>query len=435
MPKLALYGGKPFRKEPFIEYNTIGPEEKEAAIQVLESGNLSQFLGSWHEDFYGGPQVQGFEKLWTDTFGVKNAISVNSATSGLYAAMGAIDIQPGDEVIVSPYTMTASAICPVIWGGVPVFADINEDTFCLDPKSIEQKISKRTKAIVVVHIFGHPADMDSIMDLAKRYGLYVIEDCAQAPLAKYKNEYVGKIGDIGIFSLNYHKHIHTGEGGMIISNNDDLSEKLRLIRNHGEAVVGKKATNGVNNIIGFNFRLTEIQAAIGIEQLKKAENLVAKRIENANYLSERFSVFDGIVPPVVKEGCRHVFYRQPFKFKMEKLSIHRDIYIKAVAAELPSVSSNKSMVSHVSCGYVEPLYLQPIYQRKETLCSFNCPRYKGVINYDKGICPVTERMHYEELFINKCIYPSLKKSDLDVVFGAFEKVYDNLDELINLSSD
>jgi dTDP-4-amino-4,6-dideoxygalactose transaminase len=435
MPKLALFGGMPLRTEPFPDYNVIGDEEKEAVIKVIESGNLSQFLGSWHPDFYGGPNVQEFEKTWAKYFEIKYAISLNSATSALFAAIGALGIQPGDEVIVSPYTMTASSICPMIWGGVPVFADINEDTFCLDPKSIEEKITDRTKAIVVVHILGHPADMGPIMDLAKRHGLYVIEDCAQAPLAEYKSRRVGTIGDMGIFSLNYHKHIHTGEGGMLVCNDDGLCEKVMLIRNHGEAVIAKKGVKDLTNMIGYNFRLTEIQAAIGLVQLSKAEDLISKRIKNVEYLSKKLSGLKGIVPPAIQDSCRHVYYSQAFKFKKDQIGVYRNAFVKAVAAELPSVSKNRTKLSLISYGYVEPLYLQPLYQERKTQCSFNCPRYHGTVSYDRGICPVTERMHYEELFTNKYIYPSLSKSDLDDVIGAFKKVHDNLDELIELSNE
>lgn len=251
MSKLAIKGGTPIRTQLFPEYNTIGNEEKEAVMKVLDSGNLSQFLGAWHKDFYGGPTVQQFEKAWSLAFGTKYSISVNSNTSGLFTAIGACGIGPGDEVIVSPYTMSASALAPIIYGAVPVFADVDYDNFGLDPASIEKCISPRTKAILVVHIFGNPARMDEIMAIAKKHGLYVIEDCAQAPMAKYKGQYVGTMGDIGVFSLNYHKHIHTGEGGVIITNNDSLAEKCYLIRNHGENIVEPKGVKDIFNTQGF----------------------------------------------------------------------------------------------------------------------------------------------------------------------------------------
>jgi perosamine synthetase len=286
MPQLAIKGGEPVRKKLFPAYNTIGKEEKEAVQKVLDSGNLSQYLGAWTDDFFGGPMVRKLEEDWCKTLGIEYAVSVNSNTSGLFSAIGACGIGPGDEVIVSPYTMSASAIAPVVYGGVPVFADIDPDTFCLDPKSIEAKITPRTKAVLIVHIFGHPADMDAIMPIARKHNLRVIEDCAQAPMGKYKGKYVGTIGDIGVFSLNYHKHIHTGEGGIIVTHDAVLAEKLQLIRNHAENVVEAKGVKDITNMIGYNYRMTEIEAAIGIEQLKKLPQLLEQRLKNARFLHE-----------------------------------------------------------------------------------------------------------------------------------------------------
>ena len=164
MSKLAINGGNAVRSKLFPPYNTIGEEEKKAVMKVLDSGNLSQYIGGWHPDFFGGPTVKQLEADWSEMFGSQFAISVNSNTSGLYTAMGAIGIQPGDEVIVSPYSMSASAIAPLVYGGIPIFADIEEDTLCMSAVSIRKCITPRTKAILVVHIMGHPAEMDEIMN-------------------------------------------------------------------------------------------------------------------------------------------------------------------------------------------------------------------------------------------------------------------------------
>ena len=179
--KLALFGGPKAIKKPFERYNSIGKEETEAASLVVKSGNLSQFLGSWKADFYGGPKVREFEKKCAEYFGVKHAVTVNSWTSGLVAAIGAIGIEPGDEIILPTWTMCASATAILHWNAIPVFADIDPDTYCIDLNSIEANISKHTKAIMAVDIFGQSADMDGVISIAKKYGLKVISDTAQAP--------------------------------------------------------------------------------------------------------------------------------------------------------------------------------------------------------------------------------------------------------------
>lgn len=423
---LAINGGTPVRTKLFPAYNTIGPEEKAAVQNVLDSGNLSQFLGAWSDDFFGGPTVRKLEEDWCKALGVDHAISVNSNTSGLFAAIGACGIQPGDEVIVSPYTMSASAIAPMVYGGVPVFADIDPDTFCLDPKSVEKVITPRTKAILIVHIFGHPADMDSILTIARKYKLMVIEDCAQAPMGKYKGKYVGTMGDIGVFSLNYHKHIHTGEGGIITTKNTSLAERIQLIRNHAENVVEAKGVTDITNMIGFNYRMTEIEAAIGREQLKKLPKLLEERLKNAAFLHERLGGLKGLSSPPWMDG--NTFYVQPLKYDEKILGVHRNKFVSAIKAEIPSAVLRET-TPLIGAGYVKPLYLQPIYQQKATKCSFNCSHYKGEVNYNKGICPVAERMHFTELITHEYMRPGMTQSDLDDVVRAFEKVTRSAHEL------
>ncbi len=425
---LAICGGTPVRTQPFPPYRVIGEEEKEAVLQVLDSGILSRYLGCWHEDFYGGPQVQALEREWAEYFGVKHAMAVNSCTSGLYCAVGATGVEPGEEIIVSPYTMTASATAALIFNAVPVFADIEADCFCLDPQSVEERITSRTRAIIVVDICGQPYDAERLNAIAKKHGLYVIEDCAQAPGAFYQGKAAGTLADLGVYSLNYHKHIHCGEGGVVVTNDDALADRVRLIRNHAEAVVKDKGVTEIVNLIGFNFRLPEMEAAITRCQLRKLQRLVAVRQENCAYLAERLGRIPAIIPPAVREGCTHVYYVHPFKFNQDLAGVGRDVFINAVRAELPVTTLREKEGPLLSCGYVEPLYLQPLYQQRIAYgskgCPFTAPWYGGTVSYAKGICPVTERMYERELFTHEMMRPGMTREDLDDVVKAFAKVWE-----------
>lgn len=428
MPQLAINGGEPVRRKLFPAYNTIGKEEKQAVQKVLDSGNLSQYLGVWAGDFFGGPTVRRFEEAWCKALNVQYAVSVNSNTSGLFAAIGACGIGPGDEVIVSPYTMSASAVAPLVYGGVPVFADIDPDTFCLDPESVEAKITPRTKAILIVHIFGHPADMNAIMAIAKKHNLKVIEDCAQAPMGKYEGNFVGTIGDIGVFSLNYHKHIHTGEGGVVVTNNAGLAERVQLIRNHAENVVEAKGVMDLTNMIGYNYRMTEMEAAIGVEQLKKLPVLLEQRIENAAFLYKALGSIRGLsLSPWLSDSSVHTFYAQAIKFDQSVFEIHRNDFVKAVTCEIPTAYLRET-APLIGVGYVKPLYLQPIYQQRAAF-AFNNDRFQSNVDYSKGNCPVTERMHFTELITHEYMRPGMTQQDMEDVVKAFEKVARHVNEL------
>lgn len=426
--KLAINGGAPVRTELFPPYQTMGPEEMRAVQRVMESGNLSQYLGAWHPDFMGGAEVRRFEESWAEHFGIAHALAVNSATSGLYAAVGACGVGTGDEVIVSPYTMSASAIAPVVYGAVPVFADIDPESFCISAATIAPRLTPKTKAIIVVHIFGGPADMDAIMALARPRGIRVIEDCAQAPGALYAGRSVGSLGDLGVFSLNYHKHIHTGEGGVVTTNDAELAERVALIRNHAEAVVGAKGREDLADLIGFNYRLTELQAAIGTEQLKKLSGLVEERIKNVEFLASRLAGLPGLRPVVSDPSHKHVFYVHPIHFDAAAVGVSREQFVEAIKKELPS-SHLREGVPLIGAGYVKPLYLQPFYQKRTHVAAFNSPKYTGQVDYTVGSCPVVERMHYEELITHEFMRPGMTQSDLEDVIRGFEKVSQNIKEI------
>ena len=420
---LALLGGPKTIQKDFTRYNPIGAEEGEAAKKVIEGGVLSQFLGCWDPDFYGGPKVQEFERSCEAFFGVKHAVTVNSLTSGLIAAIGAIGIEPGDEVIVSPWTMSASASAILHWNAIPLFADIEPETFCLDPRSVEANITPYTKAIMAVDICGHSADIDALRAIANRHGLKIISDAAQAPGAIYKGRYAGTLADIGGYSLNYHKHIHTGEGGIMVTDDDVLAERMRLIRNHAEAVVGDKGVTDLRNMLGYNFRLSEIESAIGIEQLTKLRGFVATKQRAAERLDRGLYGLRGLQTPVVRPGCTHAYYVYPMVFDAGAAGVERSRIHQALVAEgVPGVA-----------GSYQNLHLLPMYQKKIAYGSKGFPWTSDIchreVDYSKGICPVAEKLN-ESGFLGLSLgMYDCSDNEIDLIIEAFHKVWSGIPSL------
>lgn len=421
--KLALHGGSPVITEPFPVFQSQGKEELEAATEVIKRGTLSSFIGSWGDHFYGGKEVRELEEAWRRYFDVKYAISVNSATSALIAAMGALDLEPGDEVIVSPWTMCATATAVLVWNAIPIFADIEPETFNLDPVSVEKNISDRTRAILVTDIFGHSANVDVLRRIADKHKLKLIEDSSQSPGAMHGGKYVGTNSDVGIFSLNYHKHIQTGEGGVCVTNDKTLAERMQLIRNHAEAVVEDKGEKNLANMVGFNFRMGEIEAAMAKEQLKKLKAIADSRIKAADRLTAGLAGLKGLSLPVVKSTDTHVYYMYPLILDEKATGVSRKKIVEALKAEgVPSISE----------GYVN-VHRYPMYQKKIAYGTKGFPWTHGVsrdgISYEKGICPVAERMHDKQFFkIHLCAH-TFDNKQVDLVIEAFKKVWANLNSI------
>lgn len=435
MNKLAILGGTPIRTKDFPNRVSMGSEEKNAAMRVLDADILSGFVGAAGKFFNGGSEVVGFEDLWARTYGFRNAISVNSLTTGLQVAVGAIGIEPGDEVICSPYSMSASATAVLFYGGIPVFADLDPNRFTLDPASIERRITARTRAILVVHLFGYPADMDAIMMIAARHGLKVIEDAAQAPGIYYKGRPVGAIGDVGGFSLNFHKHIHTGEGGLLVTNDDEVALRCRLIRNHGENATEAYGVEDISNMIGSNYRFTELQAAIGVEQFKKLNGFLAHRAVLGSYLDGRLKPIPGLSIQGIESGSTHSYYMYPVRFDEERVGVSRNLFLRAVAAELPKPRYWDT--TPFAEGYVKPLYLNPIYQKKIAIGKKGFPfNFNPGVTYEypKGLCPVTERLYEKELLLSPLVREGMGIDDIKDFADAIEKVAGSVHELRDASA-
>ena len=426
LSKLAVLGGKPIRTKPFPAYPVIGQEEKRAVMEVLESGQLSTFSAS-RQGFLGGQKIQAFEAAFAEYHGVQHAIAVNSATSGLHAAVAACDIGPGDEVIVPPYTFTATATAVLHHNAIPVFVDVDPVSFCLDPKRLEAAITPRTKAVIPVHLLGHPADMDAILAIARRHGLKVIEDCAQAPGARYKGRLVGTIGDCGVFSFQETKNMATGEGGMIITNDPELAERARMVRNHGEAVIAGEPRKYLTSTIGWNYRMTEIEAAIGLVQLQKLESLNRARQELAGYLLDSLPVHPTLTYPLGSPLIDHVYHVFGMRYDERDLGVPRARFIEALGAEGIPMGS----------GYPRPLYHNPLFQDRLAYgkhgCPFTCHLYGGVVSYAKGLCPVAEDLCARSALWTFVVRPPATTQDMHDIVVAFEKVIDHSAELLKES--
>jgi len=391
----ALLGGTPLIDRTFGPYCSMGPDEEAAVMRVMKSDCLSGFFGSWEDGFLGGPEIQAFEAEWAARFEAAHAVTVNSATSGLIAAMGAAGVSPGDEVIVPATTMSATAMAPIVYGGIPVFADIDEDTFCIDMDSVRANLSARTRAIIAVNLFGQAAPLAELRALCDERGIVLVEDNAQGPLATENGDYCGTIGHIGVFSLNYHKHVHTGEGGVCTTDDAGLAERLQMIRNHAEAIVGPAKVENLTNMLGFNFRMTELSAAVGRVQLANIDTHVSRREDFARELSDAARGLDGLTVPHVRPDCRHVYYVWTARFDAEAAGMPRATFVAALEAE------------GVPCfpAYVAPLYQLPIFRKRIAMGRDGFPFNLTDRSYDDGLCPVAERLHREEIVgIEPCAY-------------------------------
>jgi len=288
--KPAFRGGTPVIRSPLRIGASIGNEEQEAVASVLRRGILSEFRG--------GEEVRAFEKAFARMHRRKYGIAVSSGTAALHAAMK--EVGPGDEVIVPALTFVSTATCVLQEGGIPVMADLDPETLCISPESVRRSLSKRTKAVILVHLYGHAAKVDELLEIARSHDIAIVEDCAQACGTKLKNRFVGAFGHLACFSFFQTKNLTCGEGGMILTDSEMLMRKARLAREHGSPL--NKRTWYNYESLGFNYNMSEVQAAIGLAQLRKLKTMIGKRREIATIYSDQLEGRGMILPTEPKDA-------------------------------------------------------------------------------------------------------------------------------------
>ena len=410
MSELAINGGVPLRARAFPAWPLWDEREEQGLLEVLRSG-------VWGALDQVGSRVARFEKAFAKANGTKYGLCVTNGSSAIETALRAIGIDYGDEVIVPPYTFIATATSCLVVGAIPVFVDIDPKTYNVDPARIEEAITDRTKAIMPVHIGGCPADMDTILDIAQRRGLRVIEDACQAHAAEWNGRRVGSIGDVGCFSFQSSKNINAGEGGIVVTSDDELEERCWSARSYGRVRGGLWYQH---ETLGDNYRMTEWQAAILLAQLTRMEDLASRREENATYLCELLSGIDGIEPqwrdPRVSRHAYHLFIS---RYDAEAFGgLHRDRFLAALNAE------------GVPCarGYI-PLYRTNAIQGAVR-------RLRGFVAgeqaaYDLPDCPVTERACADEgVWFTQTMFLGTRQ-DMEDIAAAIGKIQDRAGELLD----
>ncbi len=406
---LAINGGKPVSAEFILREHDgiVEQEEIDAVADVMKSGRL------W---LYNGRYIPEFEEDFARYVGTKHAITFFNCTCALEAALAAAKIGPGHEVITTPFTFIATQTAIVRQNAIPVFVDIDPRTYNLDPAAVDDAVTEHTKAIMCVSIFGHPVDMDPLMDVARKHGLVVIDDAAHSLGAEYKGRKVGALADMTAFSFTAPKAMTSGgEGGIVTTNDDEFAKRLTLLRAFGyDRPSCLEAGMLKHDILGWNARMTELQAAMGVVQLRKLDGFNQKRIENARYLTERLSKVEGVEPPFVDERVKHVFWHYAIRVKSDVLGVTRDEFRKALRAE-----GVESRVQYSMPNYRQP-FIQDLRGHADTTCPYCCPLYGGSIDYSQVSLPVVEQACTETLSIP--VHNLLSRDQLENVALAIEKI-------------
>ncbi len=427
MSRLALFGGPCVRSRPFPSWPIFDQAEEQAVLEVVRSGN-------WWRNSIGDAvaenaspdgscqsKVGEFQRAFARFQGARFGIACANGSAALEIALKALGVGPGDEVIVPPYTFVATATAPLMVNAVPVFCDIDYDTFNLDPRRLEAAITPRTRAIIPVHFAGQAADMEAILRIAERHHLFVLEDAAHAHGAAWNGRGLGTLGHAGTFSFQASKNMTAGEGGLIITSNTELAAMCESYV-WGGREIGRAWYEHFR--LGSNYRLTEFQAAILLQQLKRVASQNAKRMVNGAYLNERLAGIPGIHPLTIPSyATRHSFHLYVFRFDEQRFGIPRKAFLKALAQEGVPCSS----------GYAHPLYRNPMFLNQDFYpksCPVRCGHYPAKIDYSSfaELCPNAERACREAVWLEHRQLLG-EPEDMDDIVQAVEKIYECRKEL------
>ncbi len=395
--------------------------QKVLSLSSLSAGKLKGL----EIRFLGGKYVRKLESNVAKQFKVKYCVSANSATSCLHMALASLNVGPGDEVLVPSMSFNSTATSVLYVNAIPKFVEVKKDTFCIDPIDIKKKITKKTKAIIVVHLGGNAAEMDKILKISKKLKIPVIEDAAQAPGCRYKKKYLGTMGDIGILSLTETKNITSGEGGLLLTNNKKYAKRSRLVRNHGEGVIldDLKKTD-YENIIGMNYRLTELQSVIAIEQFAKLKKVNLLRKKNSDYLIKGLKQFNNIlIPQKIERGTEYYPYILKFLWKGNHI-LKKEILLRKL----------NSIGIPFTGGYERMMHENPIFSKLiayKNGCPFHCLQNKKISKrYGSKTLPVSENLNEDFLWF-KFIHPPNKKKQMDFIILSFKKILKNYNMKLN----
>lgn len=377
MEKLAIHGGEPVKTTPFGTGKRFGKEELANLEEALNQNTLF---------YWKGNMTKRLCAKFAEMYGAKHCVATSSGTASIHVALGAVGVGPGDEVITSPITDLGSVIGILYQNAIPVFADLDPNSYNMDPKSIEAKITDRTKAIVVVHLAGGAAEIDEIVKIARKHNVYVIEDCAQSYCCEYKGKYAGTWGDIGCFSLNDFKHISAGDGGMVVTDNLELYQRALMFADKNYNRLGAAVVKNVPYLAP-NYRMNELTAAVGLAQLDKVKDICKKRNAYGKALTEGIKDIKGLYPHKVTDGCESSYWFYMLRINESELGVSRTDFVKALVAE--GIPACEGYIPR--CVYQYDMFKNKTVYSQDTAYPLD-GTHGNAIEYNDGDCPIAEEI-------------------------------------------